>query len=202
MSEGNTNKETPKAYTATLRKMADRETDTFDAPKPTNPEPQARSHRPRHRVLTPVDLSLLYNPKDIQKRASDHYTEKYDRPLTPAELEAKKWKLAETQLDLEALEAEKKEVMSRYTAQLKAIKNTLNRTASEIITETEETEGKLYKVVHHAAGKVEIYDSAGEIITQRDIYPAEKQTRIAFEPPTDSSTESEAKPETPTESST
>lgn len=103
----------------------------------------------------------------------------YTHRFTPDELAQKKESLAETSIQINDIETEKKDVMEDFKQQLKPLNETKQILLENIKKGSEYVENEeCAKILYHEEKMVGYYNKLGELVYSRPIMPQEMQKTI------------------------
>lgn len=103
----------------------------------------------------------------------------YTHRFTPDELAQKKESLAETSIQINDIETEKKEVMDDFKQQLKPLNETKQTLLENIKKGSEYVENaECVKILYHEEKMAGYYNKLGELVYSRPIMPQEMQKTI------------------------
>ena len=103
----------------------------------------------------------------------------YTHRFTPEELAQKKESLAETSIEINDIEEEKKEVMQGYKKQLEPLVSTKKQLLEHIKKGSEFRENEqCAQILYHDERMVGYYNKLGELVYSRPIMPQEMQKTI------------------------
>lgn len=103
----------------------------------------------------------------------------YTHRFTPDELSQKKESLAETSIQINDVETEKKEVMEDFKQQLKPLNETKQTLLENIKKGSEYVENEeCAKILYHDEKMAGYYNKLGELVYSRPIMPQEMQKTI------------------------
>lgn len=125
--------------------------------------------------LFPETMSAKDRLDNLQAMA--YYTEEtsYFKVLTQEELDERRETLTENYIKISDLDAEKKQVTERITAEQKPLKAENMELLQTLKTKSEKIEGVLYHVDDQEKGMMYSYDANGDFISSRRLKPNEKQ---------------------------
>ena len=121
-------------------------------------------------------------PGERAKMLADNAEKKeefqYPRELTPDEISELKDNLSSESITLSKLEERKKELMDEMKAEIKPVKDEVNRVLKLLRTRIEEVEEDVFLIADQEEGMMGYYNDKGELVHQRLLRGNEKQFRI------------------------
>lgn len=103
----------------------------------------------------------------------------YMHRFTPDELAQKKERLAETSIQINDIEIEKKEAMDEFKERLKPLNETKQKLLANIKTGSEYVENEeCVKILYHEEKMAGYYNRIGELVYSRPIMPQEMQKTV------------------------
>ena len=102
----------------------------------------------------------------------------YTRRFEPEELDQRKNELAETSISISEIEEEKKAADSGFKLRRKPLDDRKAQLLSDLKNKSEYVTEDCYKFIDHDARMVGFYNSEGELVSSRSIYPEEMQKTI------------------------
>lgn len=122
----------------------------------------------------PVDQRL----EMIKERASSSETRTYVKPASQEEIDNHRRKLANEVIKKKKEEAEKKEVMAEYKGRIKEHQSLIDSHADVIEKQGYELTDDVFLVPDFKENKMGYYDKEGQLISERELMPHEKQMNL------------------------
>jgi hypothetical protein len=102
----------------------------------------------------------------------------YSRELEPAELDARKERLAQNMIKIDKADQVLKEAKQVFTAEAKPMQEANKILLYEIRTRSEEITGEVYLIKDEHEERMGIYSPEGILIMERGLLPEERQYNI------------------------
>jgi hypothetical protein len=131
-----------------------------------------------------MDNNILQttNPKDREQYLKDTCvkteTFTYPKKFSPEELALKKDILSQQDINLDNLEAKKREVTTEFNNNIKELKIERKHTLTCVRTGMEEVTEMVFLIDDQEEGKMGYYNKKGELVYERPLMPEERQLRI------------------------
>lgn len=102
----------------------------------------------------------------------------YQKNLTEDEKLERKETLYKNSLELSDLKEQKKKTDADFKEKIDPLKEDNQLILNELRTGQVAVSGNLYLIANHQSGQMESFDSKGELIASRRLFPDEKQLRM------------------------
>ena len=102
----------------------------------------------------------------------------YTRKFTAEELNLRKEKLAETSIEIQEVEEDKKKSNDLFKEQLKSLNGDKLLLVKELKSKSETVKEKCFKFLDHDERMAHFYNSEGELVHSRPIQPQEMQKSV------------------------
>lgn len=125
------------------------------------------------------DLSPQQRKEHLQTNAVDiDQSKKYQKPLTPDELDVKRELLTDNSIKLSEWDDELSIIKDTYKGKMKPLQKENKQLLWEIKTRQTTVDGALYHLPNFDSGFMETYNEDGELIATRKLRPDEKQQTL------------------------
>lgn len=102
----------------------------------------------------------------------------YMKPFTKSDIQDMKDELAETSIEINEIELEKKSISESFKARMKPLATQKSSLLEKIKNRSEYVKEDCYKIIDHNEGRVGYYNASGLLIEDRSIRPEERQGNL------------------------
>jgi len=129
-------------------------------------------------LIVSQDMPVEARRQILRDHSDSSETTKYQKPLSPDELDSKRETLTNNAIELSQHEDELNEIKKEFKAKMDPLRQQNKQLLDQIKTRQETVEGTLYNCANHITGFMETYDENGELISTRKLRPEEKQGKL------------------------
>lgn len=127
------------------------------------------------------ELDTMERIRTLESNA-DNIEEKftYDKVLTEYEIAEEESGFAAVHIEIERLEAKKKDLVEQLSAEIKAKRKVADKSLLKIRTGREEVTETVYEIRDEVDEMIGVYNMHGVLISERPMRPNERQRRFNF----------------------